>query len=621
MPVNAMLKWCGLPRLASKILAVSLSSKTLAYRLNQDMLLGMKRSEQSDLFGPSRFLEFVLQQMRFLEPVLSWRMLSILVAVPFPFLIVGVVDYAIPTEDWRNVLVFSFTGLALLVIHVYAMRRTVSYLSKRVRFVIRGMHERIFSKLQFMHFGFLNSTQTGKLLSKYAFDTHHIEFALIPLVMNILPEAVRAICVIIVLGFINPWLLGFVFLSIPIFVIVRWKFFDRVEEMNQHVRKAREQLTGQATEFISAIKLVRGFGQEPEVSQTMDSTSDNYSLQRQQQMVVNQTLGYTVFSVYMTLEILIVAAGGVLVIQGNLTIGSLMAMIGALPVILGPVNMLTQFSPVFLQAAESFRSIKELIDSDYVEEWQGEHEFEKLRGEIHFQNVDFQYEDKSKPVIRRFSLQIQAGEHVAFVGPSGSGKSTLVNLMLGMYAPSDGVILVDGVPLHDIAMRKLRRQCAIVMQDNVLLSGTVADNLRFGKPDASMEEVRKAAEAANALEFIEAMDEGFETPVGERGVTLSGGQRQRLAIARALLRDPAILILDEATSALDNESERLVQDALDRLAKGRTTITIAHRLSTIRKADRIVVLRKGSIEEVGTWESLAAKEQGAFKQLLEAQGA
>jgi len=215
-------------------------------------------------------------------------------------------------------------------------------------------------------------------------------------------------------------------------------------------------------------------------------------------------------------------------------------------------------------------------------------------------------------------VTIPAGQHVAFVGPSGSGKSTLVNLILGLYAPQEGRITIDGVPQEDLDIRGLRRRCAIVMQDNLLLSGTIGENIRFGRPEADDRDVRRAAQEANALEFIDQLEDGLDTHVGERGVSLSGGQRQRIAIARALLRDPRILILDEATSALDYESEKLVQEALERLAQGRTTLTIAHRLSTVRKARMIVVLRNGTIVESGAYDDLAGREDSLFREMLDA---
>jgi ABC-type multidrug transport system fused ATPase/permease subunit len=315
---------------------------------------------------------------------------------------------------------------------------------------------------------------------------------------------------------------------------------------------------------------------------------------------------------------LVVAGGAILAINGQMTIGTLVAFIAGLPVILSPVQMVIGLSEPWFAGRESYASIKELIDSPYVEEWHGSRRETRLTGDIVFDRVAFTYPETEKRVIHDLSLTIRPGENVALVGPSGSGKSTLANLLLGLYAPTTGQILIDGVPQREWDMRWIRRQMAVVMQESILLSGTVEENIRFAHAAATEEEVRAAAQLANAEEFILKMPQGYATPVGERGVTLSGGQRQRLAIARAILRNPPVLILDEATSALDYESERLIQQAIERLAQGRTVITIAHRLSTIKNADRIIVLRDGAILEEGDYASLLARG-GAFAELIQAQ--
>ncbi len=562
---------------------------------------------------------FIWSHKRSLRTYLFWRILSVLAITPFPILSQRIVDLAIPENDLAAVAYYTGLSLGLLVVHFVSMRIAVNNLSTQSQEIFRKLRGRIFHKLNFMHFGFLDSVQTGRLLSKYAFDTSNIEATVIQIVTGIIPELLRSVLLILALTYINVWLLLIVLISIPIFAFVRVYFFKQIELNNHEVRVARERMTGQANEFISAIKLVRGYGQEQEAKKQMGAVSDAYSDKRISQMQLNQSLGYILFTVVTSLSLFAVALCGGLVIEEKMSLGAMVALVGALPVCLAPVNMITQFSMQYLLGAESYKSIKELMDSAYVEQWQGTRVLEQMQGKVEFRNVSFAYDkEKEHRTIRNFSTTIQAGEHVAFVGPSGSGKSTMVSLMLGFYAPIEGEILVDGVSQSDLAIREFRQECAIVMQDNLLLSGTILDNIRFGRPSATEEAVREAARHASALDFIEDLPEGFQTKVGERGVSLSGGQRQRIAIARALLRNPKILILDEATSALDYESEKSVQAAIDYLAKGRTTITIAHRLSTIRSADRIIVLREGECISEGSWDELAEQE-GAFKDLLDAQ--
>ncbi|MGZ0708339.1 ABC transporter ATP-binding protein [Coraliomargarita sp. W4R53] len=562
---------------------------------------------------------FIWSQERALRTYMVWRIISVLAVTPFPILSQRIVDVAIPERDIAGVVFYTALSLVLLIAHFISMRIAVNYLSSQSQEIFRKLRSRIFHKLNFMHFGFLDSVQTGRLLSKYAFDTNNIEATVIQIVTGIIPELLRSFLLIVALSYINVWLLLIVLISLPIFALVRIYFFKQIEDNNHAVRVARERMTGQANEFISAIKLVRGYGQEQEAKKQMGAVSDAYSDKRISQMQLNQSLGYILFTVVTSLSLFAVALCGWLVIEDKMTLGAMVALVGALPVCLAPVNMITQFSMQYLLGAESYKSIKELMDSAYVEQWTGARVLTSMQGEVEFRNVSFAYDkEKEHRTIHHFSTTIRSGEHVAFVGPSGSGKSTMVSLMLGFYAPTEGEILVDGVPQAELAIREFRQQCAIVMQDNLLLTGTIFDNIRFGRPSATEDDVREAARHASALEFIEELPAGFQTKVGERGVSLSGGQRQRIAIARALLRNPKILILDEATSALDYESEKSVQAAIDYLAKGRTTITIAHRLSTIRSADRIIVLKAGECISEGTWDELAAQE-GAFKDLLDAQ--
>jgi ABC-type multidrug transport system fused ATPase/permease subunit len=315
--------------------------------------------------------------------------------------------------------------------------------------------------------------------------------------------------------------------------------------------------------------------------------------------------------------LLTVAGGAVLVIHGDMTLGTMMAFMAGLPIIMMPIHLFASMGEQYFAGEESYRSIGELLDSSFVEQWQGTQRVEGLRGEITFSGVGFAYSDEAGAAVEDFSLSVRAGEHIALVGPSGSGKSTLAALLLGLYRPQRGCIRFDGVAQEEWDMRWLRKQTAIVLQESLILSGSIADNIRFARPEASDEEVRAAARMAHADGFISALPEGYATRVGERGVMLSGGQRQRLSIARAILRNPRILVLDEATSALDYASERAIQRAMKALAAERTMITIAHRLSTIRDADRIVVLREGRIVEVGPYAELA-KSGGYFADLLAA---
>jgi ABC-type multidrug transport system fused ATPase/permease subunit len=367
--------------------------------------------------------------------------------------------------------------------------------------------------------------------------------------------------------------------------------------------------------MISALRLVRSLGEEEKAENRLQHDNHNVAETRVGLINITSVFGTYIFVNNQIITLIVVGAGALMVIKGTLSVGALFSFMAALPIIMQPFVMITQFIEQYAMGQEAYTSIRELVCNVNVEPWHGHEYPAEFRGDIRFSGVHFAYPGKEdQPVFHDLTLHIRPGENVALVGSSGSGKSTIANLILGLYASTQGTITIDGIPQTQLDMRRFRRHCAIVLQENVLLSGSVIENIRFAKGEASDDEVRAAAIAANADEFIRNLPEGYNSIIGERGVSLSGGQKQRLSIARAILRNPRVLILDEATSALDNESEALIQQALERLSAGRTVITIAHRLSTIRNADRIIVLGQGRILEEGNYETLSTAS-GPFSRM------
>jgi ABC-type multidrug transport system fused ATPase/permease subunit len=563
-------------------------------------------------------LGYLWRARRALAPGVGLALLRSLAIAPCPLIFARIIDQSVPAGDTRGVLLYTALFTALLALHYAFSVVGANELAKVMARLMVELRSRIFFRLQFLSFSYLDRQKTGRLLSKYAFDTQKIESLLYTILNQFLPVILYSGGVLVVLAFLNWRLTAVLLLALPVWAFAKWRFFARLQRTNHEARLAQEKLTGTASEFISALRLVRSFGEEKRAEELLDRTSDDFARSRVDQSWVSAVFGTFTYVSIQAIAALVVAGGAILAINGQMTIGTLVAFIAGLPVILSPVQMVIGLSEPWFAGRESYASIKELIDSPYVEEWHGSRRETRLTGDIVFDRVAFTYPETEKRVIHDLSLTIRPGENVALVGPSGSGKSTLANLLLGLYAPTTGQILIDGVPQREWDMRWIRRQMAVVMQESILLSGTVEENIRFAHAAATEEEVRAAAQLANAEEFILKMPQGYATPVGERGVTLSGGQRQRLAIARAILRNPPVLILDEATSALDYESERLIQQAIERLAQGRTVITIAHRLSTIKNADRIIVLRDGAILEEGDYASLLARG-GAFAELIQAQ--
>ncbi len=541
-----------------------------------------------------------------------------LAVAPCPWLFQRMIDDAVPKRDVTQILQLSGAFLALLAVHYVFSVWGANEIAKAMAQMMVEMRSRIFFKLQFLSFGYLDQQKTGRLLSKYAFDTQKVEALLYNILNQFLPNILYGGSIFLILTVLN-WRLAIVLgLILPAYAVAKYYFFHRIQTSNAEARIAQEKLTGTASEYISALRLVRSFGEENQAQADLERTSHDFARTRVHQSYVNAIFGTFWYVSTQVMALVVMAGGAWLAIRGTISLGTLFAFVAGLPIVLGPIQAFVALSEQYFVGRESFHSIKELIDSTYVEDWRGTTQA-PLRGEIRFDHVNFAYPTApERRVLHDIDLHIRPGEHIAFVGASGSGKSTLANLMLGLYAPREGRVLIDGRPQSEWDMRWIRRQFAVVLQDSLLLSGSIIDNLRFARADASDEEIRRAAREANAEEFILRLPQGYATPVGERGVSLSGGQRQRLAIARAILRNPPVLILDEATSALDYESERLIQEALDRLSHGRTVITIAHRLSTIRNADRIIVLDNGRIVEEGNFATLSARG-GPFARLVNAQ--
>jgi ABC-type multidrug transport system fused ATPase/permease subunit len=567
---------------------------------------------------PAKLTQFLWARRRAFAPGLGFAILRILTIAPLPVIFQRILDVHLKAGDEKAILGLSALTVVLLIIHQLCSVRGASLLATAVASVVLDLRGRIFQKVQFLSFGYLDRQQTGRLLSKYAFDTQKVEGVIMPVLNSLIPDTLYSVITFVVLVSLNFQLALVVVLMLPVFAIMRARYFERFRAKNEANRLAQEKLTGAANEMFTALKLVRVYGEEAQAADHLTASNDAVARSRVELVTVSSSFGAFSFAAIKVLSLVVVAGGALLAIHGQVTVGTVIAFVAGVPILVNPIQMFAGVSEQYFTAEAGYRSIHELIDAPYVEEWHGTQKADPLRGRITFDRVQFRYPEVERGAINDFSLEIPAGDKIAFVGPSGAGKSTLANLLLGLHRPQIGEIRIDGIPQADLDLRWFRRRTALVMQESLLLSGSIADNLRFARTDATDEELQAAARLANAEEFILRLPEGYATRVGERGALLSGGQRQRLAIARAILRDPAVLILDEPTSALDYESERLIQEALDNLARGRTVITIAHRLSTIRHADRIVVLNEGRIVEQGTFSQLSAAG-GYFARLLGSQ--
>ena len=369
---------------------------------------------------------------------------------------------------------------------------------------------------------------------------------------------------------------------------------------------------------IAGIRVSRAFTGEREEEKKFAENNQRYVTVRERSYrVMAEFFSGTNFLTSL-MNVVILAAGGYCVYRGVINVGDMVAYMLFINMFVNPIKKLIQFVEMFQNAITGYVRFQELMNVKPEQDEKGAIELKDVRGEIVFDDVTFHY-DENKEVLSHISLTFPQGKMVAIVGPSGGGKTTLCHLIPRFYEISGGSILVDGHDIRDVTRASLRRQIGIVQQDVFLFTGTIFDNIAYGKLGASREEVYEAAKKANIHDYIMSLPEGYDTFVGERGVKLSGGQKQRISIARVFLKNPPILVLDEATSALDNVTENYIQDSLDELCKNRTTIVVAHRLSTIKNADEIIVMDRDGIEERGTHEELLARGNGIYKELYEAQ--
>lgn len=481
------------------------------------------------------------------------------------------------------------------------------------------MRVELFDHYQKLSFRFYDDQRTGQLMSRLTNDLFSLAEFYHHAPEDYLIYSVKFIGAFLVLININVELTVAVFLFLPVLAMFSLYFTKKLSHAFRQSWERIGDVNAQVEDSLSGIRVVKSFVNE-ETEKKKFAYENNRFLESRKSIYLNETyIWQGVDTITKLITVTVVVYGGVNIVHARLDLADLITFLLYIGNFIEPIQKLTHMTEQFQQGITGFQRFMDILEiKPEIQDAPNAIELEQVGGNVEFKDVGFRYRDDHAHVLKNISLKIHAGETIAIVGTSGVGKTTLCSLIPRFYEVTEGEILLDGINIREIKLGCLRRNVGVVQQDVYLFAGTVVENIRYGKPDASQAEVIEAAKRANAHDFILSLPNGYDTDIGQRGVKLSGGQKQRLSIARVFLKDPPVLIFDEATSSLDNESERVVQESLEELAKHRTTFVIAHRLSTIRKAKRILVLTDRGIEEQGAHEELLARN-GAYARLYNMQ--
>ena len=567
-----------------------------------------------------RFIAYYKPHKKILIPDLISSFLIAIIGIGYPVITRSMLNNWIPN---RNITFIIIGSVSLILI--YFVRALLRYFVQYYGHVMgvrmqADMRKDLFDKLQKLPYSYYDSHETGTILSTMTNDLFDVSELAHHGPENILVASFTIIGSLVYLMFIN-WILGVILIGvIPLLFIITWHYRKQFRNSMRETRRLTAKINSRMESSVTGIRVTKAFTNEQLEKQKFDNCNNEYVQVRGQ--VFGYMGRYFSISQFITdfFNVIVLVCGGLFIYYGveSFDLASYSVFVISVSLFISPINQLITFMEQLESASAGFERFIHIMDEKEETIQQGNKILDTIKGDIEFQNVSFSYNESNQNVLDDVSFKLEKGSILALVGPSGGGKTTLCHLIPRFYFLEKGKILIDGNDISEFTLQSLRKNIGIVQQDVFLFGGTIKDNIKYGNPNATDEEIYEAANKANLTEFIEALPDKWDTEIGERGVRLSGGQKQRISIARIFLKNPPLLILDEATSALDNATELLIQNALNELAKGRTCIIVAHRLSTIKNADTIAVIEDGKIKEMGSHEQLL-KNNGRYKQLYDLQ--
>lgn len=533
-----------------------------------------------------------------------------------PIATANIINYATEgrQDAWFWVIVNAIVLFVLVIMNVPANYLHMHFRSKAERSVEAGLRSALVHKIQHISMPYQSDLETGRLSSKIMRDVEAIETVSNQLFTNLLNICINIAVALAVTVTKSKIVFIFFIMMVPISGALVAAFRTKIRTINKNFRKEMETTSAKVIEMVEMMPVTRAHALEKKEISKMDEQVGHIAEQGYNLDIVQTNFGAVSWAIFQSFQLGCLVFTSYLALKGRIPVGDVVLYQTYFTTIVNQVSSLLNIIPTITKGLESVNSVGEVLLNDNVEVNKGKYEFKDLKGSYEFKNIYYRYPNSDNDIIKGLYLSVKEGETIAFVGESGAGKTTMINLLIGFCLPTSGSLLIDGHDITEINLRTYREYLAVVPQNTVLFSGTIRENILYGEDNVSEEMLQKVIDESGLRSVVDSLPDGVDTSLGEHGGRFSGGQRQRLAIARALVRNPKVIILDEATSALDNISEKYVTGALDNLSLGRTTFIVAHRLSTIERADRIVVMKEGEIVEIGTYKELM-NQKGYFYEM------